>query len=111
MLSPPTPLVKAATMPREMANPKRTTSTTRNGLMEQRLYEEAARLFTERGFSGTSLQDIADAMGISRPALYYYVDSKEALLDRLAEEIPLRDAARLRAIRTRSDVDAREKLR
>ena len=95
-----------------MAKPKQTTNAgPRWELMEQRLFEVAAQLFTERGFSGTSLQDIADAMGISRPALYYYVDSKEALLDRLAEEIPLRDAARLRAIRTRAELDPRQKLR
>jgi AcrR family transcriptional regulator len=50
------------------------------------MYETAAKLFAERGFAGTSLQDIADAMGITRPALYYYVKSKDDLLAKLVAE-------------------------
>ena len=83
----------------------------RSELMEQRLFEVASQLFTERGFGATSLQDVADAMGVSRPALYYYVKSKEDILARLVEEFPLRDAERLRQIRERTDSSAAEKLR
>ena len=42
--------------------------------------EEATRLFADRGFAGTSLQDIADATGLTRPALYHYFGSKEGNL-------------------------------
>jgi AcrR family transcriptional regulator len=83
----------------------------RSELMEERLFEVASKLFTERGFGATSLQDVADAMGVSRPALYYYVKSKEDILARLVEEFPLRDAERLRQIRERTDMSAAEKLR
>ncbi|GAA0934904.1 TetR/AcrR family transcriptional regulator [Pseudonocardia zijingensis] len=62
-------------------------STARRELVENELYEHATRLFAERGFAGTSLQDIADAMGITRPALYYYVKSKDELLARLVTEV------------------------
>lgn len=47
------------------------------------LYECAASAFTEKGFHGTSLDDIAAALGISKPALYRYVPNKQALLYRL----------------------------
>lgn len=62
-------------------------STARRELVENELYEHATRLFAERGFAGTSLQDIADALGITRPALYYYVKSKDDLLAKLVTEV------------------------
>src|SRR5581483_629994 len=40
----------------------------------------AARLFRERGFEDTRLTDIADALNITKPALYYYVGNKEEIL-------------------------------
>ncbi|MER5436948.1 helix-turn-helix domain-containing protein, partial [Streptomyces sp. NPDC002588] len=55
-------------------------STSRRELVENEMFEQASRLFAERGFAGTNLGDIAEAMGITRPALYYYVKSKDDLL-------------------------------
>ena len=58
----------------------------------------AAELFRERGFASTSMQDIADAVGLSRPALYYHFGNKDEILESLVEEITLktaRDTARL----------------
>jgi hypothetical protein len=52
------------------------TSSVRKELVENQMYETAAKLFAHRGFAGTSLQDIADEMGVSRPALYYYVKTR-----------------------------------
>jgi len=40
----------------------------------------AARLFEHQGFHGTSMQAIADEVGVTKAALYHYVDSKERLL-------------------------------
>lgn len=45
----------------------------------KRLIETAQRLFRERGYAGTGIQDILDASGVSRSNLYYHFKSKAAL--------------------------------
>ena len=40
----------------------------------------AARAFNRHGFHYTSLDDIAATLGVSKPTIYYYVESKEQLL-------------------------------
>ena len=40
----------------------------------------AARLFYEKSFEGASMQEIAQAVGLTKAGLYHYVDSKEQLL-------------------------------
>lgn len=82
----------------------------RRELVEAQIYEQATRLFAERGFAGTSLQDIADAMGMTRPSLYYYVKNKDELLARLVTEITEAPAASTEEIADR-DADAPTKLR
>ena len=42
--------------------------------------QTASYLFNETGVSGTSLDDVAHALGLTRAALYYYVKSKEDLV-------------------------------
>jgi AcrR family transcriptional regulator len=44
----------------------------------------AAALFAERGFAGTGIDEIGTEVGVSGPALYRHVDSKEALLGEIA---------------------------
>lgn len=45
-----------------------------------RLLDEAARLFRTRGFEGTSMRDIARAVGMLPGSLYCHFETKEALL-------------------------------
>jgi AcrR family transcriptional regulator len=45
----------------------------------------AARLFSEKGFHGTSMDDIARELGILKGSLYYWIESKEALLSEVLE--------------------------
>jgi AcrR family transcriptional regulator len=40
----------------------------------------AARAFNNNGYHNTSLDDIADRLGVTKPTLYYYVKNKEQLL-------------------------------
>lgn len=44
------------------------------------LLAAAARLFAERGYSGTSIEDLGAAVGVSGPALYKHFSGKQAML-------------------------------
>ena len=46
----------------------------------------ARNLFSGHGYSGTSLNDILDAVGITKGAFYYYFKSKDALCEIVLEE-------------------------
>lgn len=83
----------------------------RRGLMQQEIYEQATRLFAQRGYAGTNFQDIADAVGLTRPALYHYVKSKDELLARLVAEITVVAATDIAALAKRDELNATEKLR
>ena len=70
----------------------------------------AAKLFTARGFKGTSLDDIAASLGVTKPTLYHYVANKEQILFECVQ----RGLAALRAgidDTTRSGIEGRERLR
>ena len=45
----------------------------------------AAGLFAERGFTNTTVRDIADAAGILSGSLYHHFDSKESMVDELLD--------------------------
>jgi AcrR family transcriptional regulator len=59
--------------------------TERRTAREDQLLEVASRLFKEKGYHSTSMQDLADALGVQKGSLYYYIDSKEGLLRKLLE--------------------------
>src|SRR3989304_7586763 len=44
------------------------------------ILEKAAQLFRVKGYDSTSMSDIADAVGITKAGLYYFVEGKEHLL-------------------------------
>lgn len=46
----------------------------------EQILARAAALFAERGYSGASMNDVAQACGVSKPALYHYVADKQQLL-------------------------------
>ena len=48
----------------------------------ERILKAAAACFNEKGFSGTSLKDVANRLGLTDAALYYYVRNKEELVYR-----------------------------
>jgi AcrR family transcriptional regulator len=69
----------------------------------------AAKAFNERGFHNTSLDDIAAALEVTKPTIYYYVSNKEQLLFEcfVAGLEPIRTA--LRDVKS-SSAPARERL-
>lgn len=86
-------------------------STTRRTLVTTELLDKATQLFASKGFDATTLQDIADAMGVSRPALYHYVRSKDDLLEMLVEQVSQHLADVLAELARRQDLSPTQKLR
>ncbi len=50
---------------------------------EAELLAAATRLFRQRGFHATSMQDLGEALGMNRGSLYHYIDAKDDLLWRI----------------------------
>jgi len=63
---------------------------------QQEVVATAARLFAERGYQATSMQDLTQATGLAAGGLYHYIGSKEQLLFRICDELlePLLEHAR-----------------
>jgi AcrR family transcriptional regulator len=47
---------------------------------KQRILDTARELFSQKGVQKTSLQEVADQLGITKPALYYHFSSREELV-------------------------------
>jgi AcrR family transcriptional regulator len=47
---------------------------------EAELHATATRLFRQRGYHATSMQDLGDALGMNRGSLYHYINGKDELL-------------------------------
>ncbi len=62
---------------------------------EAELHAAATRLYRQRGFHATSMQDLGEALGMNRGSLYHYISAKDELLwailtralDRLEERV------------------------
>ncbi len=65
---------------RGKANGARQVRGKRGQVGPEQVAEAAAKLFREKGYHGTSMQDIADAVGIHKGSLYPHIRSKDALL-------------------------------
>ncbi|WP_169988495.1 TetR/AcrR family transcriptional regulator [Microbispora sp. H10836] len=53
---------------------------------DREVLEKAIKLFHEKGYASTSMQDVADELGMLKGSLYYYVDTKETLLRKIFED-------------------------
>lgn len=75
---------------------------------KQRIMQTARELFARQGVQQTSLQEIADRLGITKPALYYHFASREELVRSIVT--PLLDDGEkfLARMEQRTDVPARE---
>ncbi len=51
----------------------------------ERLLETATELFAEKGYAATSVREIVERAGVSKPVLYYYFKSKEGLFYAILE--------------------------
>ena len=72
---------------------------------ENTALEAAGNVFWTNGFSATSLDDLADAMGMNRPSIYGAFGDKEALYRRALQQFGSRmEAAMRRTLQAKSDV-------
>lgn len=53
----------------------------------ERVQAAALELFASQGYEGTSLSQLAEAVGIRKPSLYNHIDSKEALFMSLVDQV------------------------
>lgn len=67
-------------MPKPRWNNAVPTPDTERQLKRQAVIVTGARMFIEKGYEKTSLEDIATALNVTRRTLYYYFDSKEEIL-------------------------------
>jgi AcrR family transcriptional regulator len=67
--------------------PSTTTQVTRRGSRRDDFLQVAAELFAERGYGGTSVDDVGARLGVSGPAVYWHFASKEALLTQMLADI------------------------
>ncbi|QRP42844.1 TetR/AcrR family transcriptional regulator [Amycolatopsis sp. FDAARGOS 1241] len=76
----------------------------------EEIIRSAAHVFRERGYESATLRDVAAALGTDRASLYYYVGSKEELLQEIVRAAIGRDIAAAEAV-VRSRVTTPEKVR
>jgi AcrR family transcriptional regulator len=67
------------------------------------LLDEATTLFAERGYAGTSLEDVASASRVTRGAVYHHFASKQALFEAVLEVQEARVTAEVIAAATAPD--------
>lgn len=56
-----------------------------DGVRRTYIVRTAAGLFSSHGYTSTSIREVAAAVGLSKPGLYHYFPTKEAILEEIAE--------------------------
>lgn len=74
------------------------------------ILDTAERLFVEKGFDGTSTNDILNDIGIARGTLYYHFKSKEDILDAMIERLTGRLIANASEIVKKKDIPVMQRL-
>lgn len=63
---------------------------------KERILEEALKLFAQSGYMGTSMNDIAAKLGVTKAALYKHYKSKQEILDSIVEKMNQMDRERVK---------------
>jgi AcrR family transcriptional regulator len=82
----------------------------KNSQTPTKVYKAATDLFALKGFEGTSIRDIAAAVGLTISAIYHHFGSKEGLLLAILEEVGGQVRGRLREV-LEMDLEPQESFR
>ena len=77
----------------------------------QLILDTASRLFLEKSYDKTTLQDIIDATKLSKGAIYHHFASKEAIIIAVVDRVGEAQSAILAEVRDRKGLTGAEKLR
>lgn len=77
----------------------------------ERILEVSQRLFLEKGYDNTTIQDIVDELGgLTKGAVYHHFKSKEEIMDAVGDSMFFANNP-FEAVRSRSDLNGLQKLR
>ena len=97
-------------LPADAGGERTAAAATKSTLRRENIVRCATTLFDRQGFSNTSLDDIAQAVGVTREALYYYFRNRSEILLQIIEPQSVALIEGLQAI-AKKDLPANEKLR
>ena len=80
------------------ARPRAAGDEPRSGPRRQALLDAGALLMQQRGFVGTTVEDVTDQLDLTKAAFYYYVENKEGLLFQISTQTLELADARISAI-------------
>lgn len=77
----------------------------------ERILDVSQRLFLEKGYDNTTIQDIVDELGgLTKGAVYHHFKSKEEIMDAVTDQMFFENNP-FEAVRKRSDLNGLQKLR
>ncbi|MDU4736148.1 MAG: TetR/AcrR family transcriptional regulator [Thomasclavelia ramosa] len=74
------------------------------------ILEVSQRLFLERGYDNTKIQDIADELGMTKGAIYHHFESKEEIMNKLGETMFIHNNL-FEIVKKRNDLNGLEKMK
>ena len=99
--------VEPRSTPRRLGRPPTTVD---GQTVRQRLVDAARDLFAAKGFEGTSVQEVVDAAGVTKGAMYHYFASKDDLLYEIYARVLRMQLERLQVV-AGGDAPVAERLR
>ena len=75
-----------------------------------KILEVSKRLFLEKGYDSTKIQDIADELGMTKGAIYHHFESKEEIMNKLGETMFIHNNP-FEIVKKRNDLNGLEKMK
>ena len=76
----------------------------------EKILEVSQRLFLEKGYDNTKIQDIADELGMTKGAIYHHFKSKEEIMDVLGDTMFVNNNP-FEIVKKRNDLNGLEKMK